>query len=270
METMRFRETKKNSYKLQIFFIVLFLLVGAAITYFAIATEKEPTVIGQLESDIAATSNIVENNALEDLSNNEPVANASELYNVTNKTISDKTIKKIKANVTLPVITIGEEKLTTINDEIYNKFSGTYATFKKTMASANNNFTYTVSYKVYDNVVADKNVISITIYERMIDDSAKTNSMEKLYTYNINLKDGSVLKQEDVTVDMLGAIYKDKIKAALKDYVVSKKMLNESQYTYSYTGLETFYIRENKFHLIFNPDELVGKKYGILDIAINN
>jgi len=173
METMRFRETKKSSYKGQIFLIVLFLLLGVTITYFAITTEKEPTIIGQLESDINTKTELYENNALIDVE--KPVENASELYKITNKTISDKSVVKIKANVIIPVISINDELLTTINDQIYNKFNDTYNSFKNTAANLNNNFTYTVTYKVYDNIVANKNVISITIYERMIDDSAKTN-----------------------------------------------------------------------------------------------
>ncbi|MDD2376172.1 MAG: hypothetical protein PHD15_02900 [Clostridia bacterium] len=266
METMRFRETKKASYKGQIFFIILFLLIGVTITYFAICTEKEPTLIGQSGSDIVNKSNLDESNALTDVE--EPLNNASELYKITNNYISDKTIKKIKANITIPVISINDEVLTTINDQIYNKFNNTYNSFKKTMENVDNNFTYTVTYKVYDNIIAEKNVISITIYERMIDDSAKVNSMEKIYTYNINQRDGMILKQEDVILDILSSTYKDKIKIGIKNYVISNCNIKESEYNYSYTGLETFYIEENKIHFIFNPEVLVDKKYSILDITI--
>ncbi|MDF2865992.1 MAG: hypothetical protein K0R72_810 [Clostridia bacterium] len=266
METMRFRETKKSSYKGQIFLIVFFLLIGVGITYFAISNEKEPTILGKSQSDIEDKSNLVESNAL--INSDQPLKNASESYKITNKIISDKTVKKIKADMTLPIIFIEDKALTAINDEIYNKFNDTYNTFKKTMEKVDNNFTYTVTYKVYDNIVANKNIISLTIYERMIDDSAKINSMEKIYTYNINQKDGSILKQEDVVLDLLGPTYKDKIKNKIKSYITSSCNVKESEYNYSYTGLETFYIKDNKFHLIFNPEELVDKKYSILDIEI--
>lgn len=266
METMRFRETKKSSYKGQIFLIVFFLLVGAGITYFAISNEKEPTLLGQSQSDIADKSDLDESDALTEVE--KPVENASDLYKITNKTISDKTIKKIKANITVPVISIKDELLTTLNDEIYNKFNDTYAAFKKTMEKVDNNFTYTVTYNVYDNIVANKNVISITIFERMIDDSAKVNSMEKIYTYNIDQKDGSILKQEDIVAYLLGSTYKDKIKNGIKDYVTDNCNIKEAEYNYSYTGLETFYIKDNKFHLVFNPEEIADKKYSILDIII--
>lgn len=266
METMRFRETKKSSYKGQIFLIVFFLLIGAGITYFAICTEKEPTLLGQSQSDITNKSNLDESDALANVDG--PLENASDLYKITNKTISDKTVKKIKANMTLPVISINDNPLTAINDEIYNKFNDTYASFKKTMANVDNNFTYTVTYKVYDNIVSNKNVISITIYERIIDDSAKVNSMEKIYAYNINQKDGTLLDQDDIVVDLLGSTYKDKIKNGIRDYVVSNCNMKESEYNYSYTGLETFYVKDNKFHMLFNPEDLVAKKYGILDITI--
>jgi len=45
-------------------------------------------------------------------------------------------------------------------------------------------------------------------------------------------------------------------------------MIKSDEYIYSYTGLEKYYIKENKFHLLFNPGELVDKKYSILDIII--
>jgi len=263
METMRFRETKKSSYKGQIFIIILFLTLGAIITYFAINTEKEPALIGQLQSDIADKSSLEETNAL--IGVEEPVENASDLYTVKDKSISsDKTIKKLKANITVPVITIKDELLTVVNEQIYNKFNDAYNAFKTSAATFDNNYTYTVTYKVYDNIVGNKNVISITIHERMKDDTAKDPSIQKIHTYNINLKDGSILKQEDVIVDILGPTYKDKIKMALKDYVISK----EVEYNYSYTGLETFYIEDNKIHFIFDSNVLVDKKYDIVDITI--
>lgn len=201
METMRFRETKKSSYKLQIFSIVLFLAVGSTITYFAICNEKEPVIIGQNQSDITVSSNIDESNALAEIE--EPLESNSGIFEVTDKTISDKTNKKIKANIKLPVITIKDEALTKLNDEIYNKFNDTYKSFKELMKDADNSFTYTVTYKVYDNIIGNKNILSITIHERMIDDSANTESMEKIHSYNINLKDGLVLDQEDVALEAL-------------------------------------------------------------------
>lgn len=269
METMRFRETKKKSYKVHITFIMLFLIVGAGITYVAIKNEKEPALIGQAQSDITVSSNLDETtDALADVDTSSQNDDMSKLYQITNKTISDKTNPKIKANVTLPVISVGGEALTKVNDEIYNKFNDEYQGFKKTMANADNNFTYTVTYKVYNNIVGSKKVVSITLYARIIDDSAKTNSMEKIGAYNIDLKDGTILTQNDIVADILGATYKDQIKNKIKDYVVNNHMIKESEYNYSYTGLEVFYIKENKLHLIFNPDDIADKKYGILDIVI--
>lgn len=199
METMRFREQRKKSYKFQIFGILLFLGLGAGIIYFAISNEEQPTLIGSEESNIKKTAGIENQDALVEL----PSENTSDLYNVDNKVISDKTNKQIKANVTLPLISVNNQQLTAINDEIYKKFNDTFLTFKETMANAQNKFTYTVTYKVYDNIVANKNVLSITIYERMVDDSNKTNSLEKMHSYNIDLKNSKVLKQEDLIIDIL-------------------------------------------------------------------
>ena len=41
-------------------------------------------------------------------------------------------------------------------------------------------YTYLVSYNAYDNMVGTKKVLSITIYQRVRDDSAKKNTTEKI------------------------------------------------------------------------------------------
>ena len=72
----------------------------------------------------------------------------------------------------------------------------------------------------------------------------------------------------DIFVSILGIDYKTQIKSVVKDYVVSKNMMKEEEYTYAITGLENFYIRDSKLHIVFNEGELVNTKYGVLDIVV--
>ena len=45
-------------------------------------------------------------------------------------------------------------------------------------------------------------------------------------------------------------------------------MIKEDEFTYAITGLENFYIKDSKVHMIFNSEEIVNSKYGIIDITI--
>ena len=67
---------------------------------------------------------------------------------------------------------------------------------------------------------------------------------------------------------MLGKDYKMIVRNSIKGYVVSKKLMDESDFTYALTGLENYYIKDSKIHIIFNEGELVDKKHGVLDITI--
>jgi hypothetical protein len=265
METMRFRE-KKKSYKAQIFGICIFLILGVGIICFAISSENVPAVIGSNNQTINGIVNIYEEQNALKVDDIKEVFNNT--YSITNKTISDKTNVKIKANITLPVITVNNNVLTDINNEIYNKYNSNFNESKKNMAKVDNKFTYIVTYKSYENKFDNYNILSITIYERMVDDAAKKNVSEKVLTYNIDLSTGKILELDNIIIDILNSKYKDIVKTSVKDFVIAKKYDTEDKFVYSYTGLEVYYIKDNVIHLIFNPSDIVNKKYGILDIEI--
>lgn len=260
METMRYNETKKSS-KGVVIGLILFCLIGGAVIFFAIKNEEEPVVIGQTESDIQRlvdtedTTNTREENSLIS-------------YEVKDNTTVDKSNQKIKGNITVPEIYIEGEALTDINDTIEKKYTELFSGLKEQMASATNNFTYTVTYNAYDNMIGNDKILSLTLYQRVTDDAAKKNTSEKVETYNIDLATKKQVNQEDVALELLGKDYKTKINEAVENYVISKNMITESEYSYVVTGLENYYIKESKLHIIFNEGELVDKKYSVIDITI--
>ena len=136
------------------------------------------------------------------------------------------------------------------------------------MKSAENKFTYTVTYNKYENKVGNNNVLSLTIYQRIIDDASKKSTTNKVESYNIDLATKSIIDGQNVMIDLFGKEYKSKVSEIIKNYVVNKGYTKESEYSYTLTGLENYYIKDGKMHILFNEDELVDKKYGVLDITI--
>lgn len=261
METMRYREEKK-SHKGAIFAIFLFILIGSSIIIFAVKNEKDPEIIGQTTSDVQS---------LVDVDNAQNKVTVDDLkkmtYKVDSKDLSDSSNTKFKGNIKVPVITINDKKLDDINSEIEKNYSELFSKLRDENKNSEHKFTYTVSYSTYDNMIGNRRILSITIYERIVDNEDGGTTYDKVTSYNIDFKDGKKLTGNDVIIDALGSDAKDKIKEEVKDYVVSKGYMKSSDYTYAYTGLESFYFDEKGlFHIIFNKGDLVDK---YIDITIN-
>lgn len=260
METMRYNETKKSS-KGPIIALLLFVLVGGGIIFWAINSEQEPVVVGETKSDV---QKLIDTESSEEIIQK----NSAISYEVKEKKSSDTSNKKMKSNITVPEIYIAGAALTEKNTEIEKKYTELFAGLKSQMSSATNSFTYTVSYNAYDNMVGVDKILSLTLYQRVTDDAAKKNTTEKIETYNIDLATKKDVSQEVVALEILGKDYKTKIQDTVKQYVVSKKMISESSFSYTITGLENYYVKDSKFHIVFNEGELVDKKYSVLDITI--
>lgn len=265
METMRLTEKKKSS-KGVIIGLLLFFIIGGAILYFAVKTEEEPSVVGT-NPDETQTQSLVD---IEAMDKEEIIRkNQSITYEVKDNKIKDSSNAKMKSNMTLPEISIEAEELTELNSDINKYYTEMFTSLKEQMASASSKYTYTVTYKVYDNMIEENKIISITIYERIVDDSAKKNTMNKIKTYNIDAASKEIItSSNNIAQTLFGKDYKTIIRDAIKDYVVSNKMMKETDFNYTYTGVKPFYIKDGKFHLIFNEGELVDKKYGVLDITV--
>lgn len=189
-------------------------------------------------------------------------------YEVKDKVISDKENTKLKGNITIPQVVINGEELSEINSEIEEEYDKRFTSLKEQMKSAENKFTYTVTYNKYENKVGNRKILSLTIYQRVIDDASKKSTTNKVESYNIDLATKEIVDSQNVMIDLFGKEYKTKVNEIIKNYVINKGYIKESEYTYTLTGLENYYIKDEKMHILFNEDELVDKKYGVLDIII--
>lgn len=259
METMNYNKVRKGSGAGIVSFILIIVL-GTVVVFYGMANEPEAVILGE-----DALVDVYEEPVIDAVSDN-----VEELeYKVSNATIKE-TSGKFKANITLPKISVNGEGLLDINENIKTKFNNRYTTLKSENAtSLENKFTYKVTFKKYETILeSGETIVSFTIYERIIDDSKGIDTMYNLYGYTINVNTKKLLTQEDIAPTILGSTYLEKIREGVKNHIVSEKMMSEEDYIYSITGLEEFYIKEGKFHIIFNTGEIVNKKYEHLDIII--
>lgn len=262
METMNYnRDNKKNS-KAGIIGFVLFTFVGTAATFYMIANEPEPVVLGQ-DFYVPTTSTNVNNEV--NIYSEEYVANIT--YEVKNE-VSKTTSGKFKSNIAVPEISIDGESMENINNEILAKFMTRYSAVEKEVRDLENQFTYKVTYNKYESKVNNKRILTFTFYERIIDDEKGTDVTYKLYAYNIDLVTKKLITQDETGTLILGSTYKSIIKEQIKDFVINKKLFTDETYMYSLTGLEEFYVKNGKLHIMFNPGEM-GDNKDYLDIEID-
>lgn len=262
METMNYnRDNKKNS-KAGIVGFMLFAVVGTAATFYMIANEPEPIVLGQ-DLYVPTTST----NASEvDIYSEEYITNIT--YKIANE-ISKSTAGKFKSNIAVPKISIDGDNLEEINGEILNKFLVRYNAVKDEVKDLENKFTYKVTYNKYESKVDGKRILAFTFYERIVDDSTGEDVIYKLYAYNIDLATRKLMTQEQAGILILGSTYKTIVKEQIKDFAIAKKLFTDETYTYSLTGLEEFYVKDGKLHIMFNQGEM-GDNKDYLDIIIDN
>lgn len=261
METMNYnRDNKKNS-KAGIVGFVLFACVGTAATFYMITNEPEPVVLGQ-DMYIPTTST---NSNDVNIYSEEYIANITyEIKNETSKTTSGK----FKSNIAVPEISVDGVKLEEINNEILGKFTTRYNAVKSEVKNLENKFTYKVTYNKYESTIGNKRILTFTFYERIIDDSKGTDVTYKLYAYNIDLVTRKLMTQDEAGLVILGSTYKTIIKSAIKEFVLEEKLFTDETYMYSLTGLEEFYVKGGRLHIMFNPGEM-GDNEDYLDIIID-
>lgn len=268
METMRYSEVRKKG-KGPIIGFAAFVIIGCAFIAFGMYISEGNSIFGNGEV-IGGLVNIYED---VNIYRNEPdiptIAGFEDVtYNISEKTYSDKSNKKIKSSISIPSISIDGVELTDLNNQINKEYTDRFASFKETLSSAENTYTYKVTYNVYENVIGDKKVISITIWQRTVDDSNSSSVFDKIDTYNIDVVTKELVSTEDAAKTVLGDTYSNIIKDGIKSYVVSKCGQDESTFLYTMSGFEKYYIKNGNFHIIINTGEIVDKKYGVLDIII--
>lgn len=269
MELMNYERRPKKKSKAGLFGFVVFSCVGTASVFYLMKNEPAPKVLAQ---DLFVPVGSV---SIYDEPTDKPKVDiySEEYLNKieykVGKDVKKDTKGNFKQNITVPLITIDDVSLDDVNDKILNKFIERYEAVKEQSAALENKFTYKVTYNTYESKIEGKRLLSFTFYERIVDDMAGKDMTYKLYGITIDLATGKILTQEDVAPTILGSTYKNTIKEAVKNYAISKKLFDETNYTYSMTGLEEFYVKDGQLHLMFNLKEL-GENKDYIDIEIKN
>ena len=261
METMNYRERKKKGYKFSIFCFFLFILIGSALIYYGIYTEKSPTIIGRNYSDLEEKKRLEQMDALVSIYEDEKLeeikkTDVNTLYNISENRYSDNSNKNIKADLSIPVITIDNVLLDELNKDIEEEYKNSFNKTKENMKNVENKFTYKVLYESYSNIVGLNKVLSIVITEKTVDDKNNKISSIKQKTYNINLDTKKVMKNDDIIADILGEDYNDIIKTNIKLTFIAKGYFNDNNYKYTYTGLQPIYVKNGNLQMIFNPGNI--------------
>lgn len=263
METMSYNKVKKKNNNIGVYAFFLFITLGTGLVAYSIINEPKPTILGE---DPLKNIEIYEEETEEVISEN--TINADEItYNVGEKAVSSKE-GNFSINMTLPSVSINGAELGELNTEIQKHYEDRAKALSEQMKTAENKFTFKVTHKVYENKVGDMRIVSITIHERIVDNAAGTTTTDRVDAYSINLAEGKVLTQEEAALEILGSNYSALMREQVKSTVIASKIIEESKYDYTITGLEQFYIKENKFHILLNEGEVVNKSYGVVDIEI--
>lgn len=255
METMNYDKIKNKSNAPFISFAV-FIMLGSGVVAYTLMNEQKPIVIGENPLVEVNSSNVKEE---------EPKKEISYTIKSITRTENDASYK---AKIVLPEISIDDVELTDINEDIKNRFVTKYELLEQdTAGNLENDFTYKVSYETFKIEAKDTTLLSILISETITAGKSEVFSAKK-YGYVIDLSEKKFLTEDEAAPHILGYSYRNDIKDNIKDYIVGNDIESEENYNYSITGLEEFYIKEDEFHIIFNPSEPFDEKYGIIDITI--
>ena len=265
METMSYNKIKKKKTNIGVYAYFLFIILGTTLVAYSIINEPKPTVLGE---DPLKNVEIYEE---EDKSQEVSSKNTINLDDITFKVDTTTVINKdgnFSINMTLPVVSVNNANLEDINSDIKKHYEERANTLLEQMKAAENKFTYKVTHKVYENKVGERRIVSITVHERIIDNASGTTTTDRVDAYNIDLAEEKVLNQEETALEVLGSNYSALIRKQVKDTVIAAKMIEEDKYDYTITGMEQFYVKENKFHILLNEGEVVDKSYGVVDVPI--
>lgn len=267
METIRFTEKRKTS-KVPALIVTGFLVVGGIFVAYAIKNENNPKMLGFRDVEISTETSGLEKVEMTDA---EKLAQAMSLnYEVKEVSSQDSSSSKIVSDIHLPQIYVDGKEIAELNAKIQDEYTTRFETLKESMSKAESKYSFNVTYTYYDNIVGIKKVVSLVVKQQVIDKDSNKITSEKLTAYNVDLSSKTTLSQNDVLLDILGKDYKALLKDQVKDYVVSNNLISESKYNYEITGLESFYVNEGKFHIVFNTDSdpIVDGDSKIIDIEI--
>lgn len=266
METIRFTERKKTT-KWPAIIVMSFLIIGGCFVAYAIKNEDNPKMLGFSADSIPTVSDGLENVEQTDAQKLEQIMNLN--YEVKDVSSVDKSTKNFTGDMHLPTIYVDGKEIAETNAKIQTEYTTRFDNLKSQMEKAESNYSFNVTYTYFDNIVGLKKIVSLVITQQIIDTDSKKVTSEKVTTYNIDLAAKATLTQSDVLLELLGKDYKDILKEQVKNYIVDNGYIKESNYNYEITGLENFYIKDSKFHIVFNGDsDNIVDTTDVIDIEI--
>lgn len=266
METIRFTERKKTT-KWPAIIVMSFLIIGGCFVAYAIKNEDNPKMLGFSSDTVPTVSDGLENVEQTDAQKLEQIMNLN--YEIKDVSSIDKSVSNFVSDIHLPTIYVDGKEIAEINAKIQNEYTTRFDTLKSQMSKAESNYSFNVTYTYFDNIVGLKKVVSLVITQQIIDTDSNKVTSEKVTAYNVDLAAKTTLAQSDVIVELLGKDYKDLLKEQVKNHIVNNGYEKESNYKYEITGLENFYIKDSKFHIVFNGDsDNIADTNDVIDIEI--
>lgn len=272
MEMMNYNKRGKKNSKVGLFGFILFTVVGTSMVFYMINNEPKPVILGENMYIPVGSENVDgDSNSNGNENDNEVSIYTEEYlkaikYNV-KQNVKRETDGNMKLNLSVPSIYIDGEPLSEINNTILAKFIERYDAVKAQSGALENKFTYKVTHNTYESMLNGRRVLSFTLYERTIDDMTGEETRYKLYGLTVDLATKQILTQDDIGPTILGNTYKNEIKSAVKEHLITKKIYKIDNYSYTMTGMEEFYVKDGKLHIMFNPGELKTNK-DYIDIVI--
>ena len=227
---------------------------------YSIINEPTPKVIGT--NNFAS---VEEQNASKDMG--EKLVEVKVTFK--NKEESDITNGKVKATYTLPRLFLEDKEYTVLNNEIESNARSVFATLKKPMIdSVESNYEFIVTNKVYDEVLKTKQIVSMVVTDKMLDQNSKKTTYLKVKSYNFNVTNREDISSKEAALEIYGVEYKTKVEDSINAHLISRSMKKVDNDKYIYSGLENWYIQEGQMHIVLNPGEAVAEKFGVVDVAI--
>lgn len=261
METINYNKiNKKKNSNAGIYAFSSFLILSVGVITYFIINEPTPKVIGSDPSKIVAQDAAMK---LEEESKKQLKSE------VTTKNEKDVNSKTVTANINFPKIVVENNEFVELNNEIEEAIRKRYVPLKEEMEkNAEHTYEFTSNFRNYENMIGEKQVLSIIVTNKMMENQSKLTSLLETVTYNINLKTREKEKSEHIALEIYGKDCKEKISNVVNSYLIDKKIKKAEDATYVYTGLENYYVEDGEMHLVLNPTDIGTKDFGAVDIKI--
>ncbi|MEG0073262.1 MAG: hypothetical protein RR922_02980 [Clostridia bacterium] len=234
----------------------------SGIIAYSIINEPAPRVIGT-----NAFTNVEETNSAKNPDLGPKVVEVKCEFK--NKEEDDTSINNITASYSFPLVYLGGEPYTILNNQMESESRNLFATLKQPMVgNVKNKYKFTTTNKAYDCVLNKKQIVSVVVTEKMQELDTKENTYLKVKTYNTNVTTREKISSYEAAIELIGTDYKAIVSDTINAHLISREMKKAEDSKYVYSGLESWYVTADELHIMLNPGDVVDAKYGVIDIVI--